>query len=275
MGEIDEARVRNALLSAKIQSFSSELVALQSCRDDTELYTLLARAMEGEPFLLSRMVRVANSVAFSGIGAGYAVGENECLLRIGLSMGKQIAEDFMIDQALGRIARASRFSRAVWREARLGAAMTRFFEEKCEPPFDYGGPFLPAILSYLGELCIVGLATAEYELPKLEILAEPGVSKMDVVAMARLALTQLELPKPVEDAIAAIPAVITGEAVPYVKSAAAVLLCRALVKTTQSGQSYSANVSESVIGAACEVLSMSEEDFQELIGRARKVVLQS
>ena len=272
MGELDDNRVRQALATAKIQSFSSELVAMQSCRDDGELYSLLVKAIEGEPFLMSRVVRVANSVAFAGYGGGHAMGANECLLRIGLSMGKQIAEDFLIDQALGRIARANRFSRGVWREARLAGSMAHLFESACEDPFNHGGPSLPVIMSYLGELFVMSLIKAEYELPALHIPAQPGVSQLDVVELSLLALTQLQLPQPVEEAMRALASVGGDEAPRYARSAAAVLLCRVLVKSAQSVPSFTAAVTYDSFRATRDLLSISAGEWNDLEGEAKRIV---
>jgi len=271
MGELDENRVRQALATAKIQSFSSELVALQSCRDEDELYSLLIKAVESEPFLLSRVVRVANSVAFTGMGSGHAMGANECLLRIGLSMGKQIAEDFLIDQALGRIARANRFSRGVWREARLASSVAHMFESNCEPPFEYGGPSLPAIMSYLGELFVMSLVKAEYELPSLSIPAEPGAG-IDLVELSLLASSQLQLPDPVESTLRALPSVAQGEKPEYARSAAAVLLSRVQVREAQTVQSFSAAVPAAVVDSAKGILGIRPDDWVEITEESKRIV---
>lgn len=272
MGELDENRVRHALATAKIQSFSSELVALQSCRDEDALYDLLIKAIESEPFLLSRVVRVANSVAFAGLGAGHAMGANECLLRIGLSMGKQIAEDFLIDQALGRIARANRFSRGVWREARLAGYVVRMYEGYCEEPFNFGGPSLPAIMSYLGELFVMSLIKAEYELPSIKIPVQPNSGSIDLVGLSLLAFAQLQLPEPVEATLRALPAILSGTEADYARSAAAVLLSRAQVREAQSVQSFTASVPQEVIESAKARLGVSAGEWTELGEEARRIV---
>lgn len=273
MAELDEGRVRQAMATSKIQSFSSELVALQSCRNEDDLYQLLVTACESEPFLMSRLVRVANSVAFAGHGGGYAVGANECLLRIGLSMGKQIAEDFLIDQALGRIARANRFSRGVWREARHAGSVAYLFQEFCEEPFDMGGPSLPAIMSFLGELFAMSLVKAEYELPPLAIPPLPDSGQLDLVGLSLLALTQLQLPEPVEETLRAIPSVVRGESVKYLKSASALLLCRALVKASAvAANSFAAVISPDAIAAARDILGIDAGQYAELAADVKRGV---
>lgn len=270
MAVLDENRVRQALLAAKIQSFSSDLVALQSCRDEDELYALLLKAVEGEPFLMSRVVRSANSAAFAGSG-GYAVGASECLMRIGLASAKQIAEDFLIDQALGRIVRANRFSRSIWREARLAGQVSRLFRTHCEQPFDYAGPVLPAIMSFLGELFVMSLVKAEYEAPPLSF--PPGESAdFNLVNLSLLVLEQLQLPQIIGDAIASTSRLNEAEAVPYVRSAAAVVLARVLVKSVDGAQSFAALVDSDAIAEALAKLNLSEDQFEVMKTDARNII---
>jgi hypothetical protein len=254
MAVLDESRVRQALLAAKILSFSSDLVALQSCRDEDELYGLLIKAIEGEPFLMSRVVRSANSAAFAGRG-GYAVGASECLLRIGLGGAKQIAEDFLIDQALGRIVRANRFSRSVWREARLVGQVSRLFRSSCEQPFDYSGPGLPAIMSFLGELFVMSLVKSEYEIPPMGLPPE-SESQIDVISLAVSVLDQLKLPELIGHTVSSMARLGSPERPPFAQSAAAVLLSRVLVKNVDVAQSFSADVAESAVDQACALIGI-------------------
>jgi hypothetical protein len=271
MSTLDVNRVRQALTASKIQSFSAELVALQSCRDEDELYVLLINAIDSEPFLMSRVVRVANSVMFSGRNVGFASGANECLMRIGLAMGKQIAEDFLIDQALGRIVRANRFSRSVWREARLAGSFAPLVQDYCDSPFEMGGPGLPVIMSYLGELLMMGLVKNESEVPRVSL--QPEGDAFNLVEMSMLALAQLKLPEPVEESLRAVDFV--GQAnegsVPQIKTAAAIVVCRWLVKVLLTGISLTAKIDDQHRDAAFALLGMGDDARETLMERARRL----
>lgn len=275
MGVLDDNRVRQALLAAKIQSFSAELVALQSCRDDDELYSLLIRAVESEPFLMSRVVRVANSVAYAGVSSGHAVGAHECLLRVGLSTGRQIAEDFLIDQALGRIARANRFSRAVWREARVAGNLAFLFREYCEDPFNMPGPMLPSIMSYLAELFIMGLVRHDGELPVMVLPPEPDSGGLDLIDLSMLALSQMQLPPPVENTITGMRFAKKPSGEPYARSSAALLIIRELTKEVTGGQSVTAMVDADAVEVAHETLGIPAKAYAEIVADAKRIARSS
>ncbi|MEY3201270.1 MAG: hypothetical protein RIR70_820 [Pseudomonadota bacterium] len=272
MAPIDETRIREALANSKIQSFSSELIAVQSYGDDDALYAPLVRAIECEPFLLARVLRVANSVTYSRCFSGPAVGVYECLLRIGLTQAKRITEDFLIDQAIGRIARANRFSRSIWREAKLAGAVARLLEPYCDPPFNEVSANLPACLSYLGEIFVMGLVESEKDIPKFTLPKEDGSAQPDLVEISILAAEKLDLPKFFNHVLSALPLVAQGRKSDHSNTAAVILLSRALTKQLRVASSLSAEIPSTSLQAARDLLEISDLEWERLTVAAQALM---
>ncbi|MEY3200804.1 MAG: hypothetical protein RIR70_354 [Pseudomonadota bacterium] len=271
MASIDETRILGALANTRIESFSAELIAVQSCRDDDAIYPLLLSAIESEPFLLARVLRVANSATYSRCSVGPGLGIYECLLRIGVTQARRIADDFLIDHALGRIARANRLSRSVWREARLAGRISGLFDACCVPPFDEVGANLPVCLSYLGEIFVMSLAEAHMEIPKLTLPAD-GSTQPDLVELSVLAMNKLGIPKVFCDVLSDLPRVSQGREATFGNTAAVVLLSRALTKSLRPGLSFSAEIPMSSIEAALALLGISDTKWEELAVAAQAIL---
>lgn len=264
MSVLDEASIHKELGAVKIQTFSSELEALQFCRDDDALYEQLIRSAEKEPFLLARLVKVANSVVYGGNADTYICTANECLMRIGLTTGQQIALDFLINKSIGRITQANDLARATWNEALVAGRMSRYLSEYCDAPFDMGGPFLPTIISYLGEVFVMSMLADADDVPDLGNYSRPGAGGFDVFGLSVTIMERLALPKPVEDAVKQSHLMLAQIDPPQIKSAATLVLSRYLVQRTRPAGVCSALIDDEHRDAAFSVLRLSMDDLEAL-----------
>ena len=273
MSVLDEASVLKELGAVKIQTFSSELEALQLCRDDDALYEQLIRSAENEPFLLARMVKVANSVVYGGNSDTYVCTASECLMRFGLTTGQQLALDFLVNKSIGRITQANDMARGTWHEALVAGRLSRYLGSYCEAPFDIGGPFLPTILTYLGEVFVMSLLADERDVPELGVFTRAGNSGFDVYGLSVTIMERLGLPKPVEDTVKQSHLLLVPMSPPYINTAAAVILGRYLVQSTKPANVFSAQINDEMRDTAMDVLQLTLDDLFELEGQVQEIRL--
>ena len=271
MSVLDEASVHKALGAVKIQTFSSELEALQLCRDDDALYEQLIRAAEREPYLLARMVKVANSLVYGGSADNYSCTASECLMRFGITTGQQIALDFLVNKSIGRITQASDLARATWNEALIAGRLSRYLGDYCEAPFDLGGPFLPTIMTYLGEVFVMSLLADDRDAPPLGVFTRANGEAFDVYGLSVTIMERLGLPKPVEDTVKQTHLLLVEMAPPFIKTAAAVVLGRYLVQSTRPEFVHSSLINEEMRDSAMAVLELNTSDLMELEVSARQL----
>lgn len=264
MSVLDEAYILKKLGAVKIQTFSSELEALQVCRDDDALYEQLLRSAENEPFLLARMVRVANSVVYGGNADSVVCTASECMQRFGLTVGQQIALDFLVNKSIGRITQANQLATGTWNEALVAGRVSRYLSDHCEPPFDFGGAFLPTIMTYLGEVFVMSLLADESEVPELGDFSRAGKSPFDVFGLSITIMERLGMPKPVEDAVKQTHLLLIPMRAPQLRTAAAVVLGRYLVQATKPERVFTARINDEMRDSALEVLELTLDDLGEM-----------
>ncbi|MEY3201827.1 MAG: hypothetical protein RIR70_1377 [Pseudomonadota bacterium] len=264
MSVLDEATVHKELGAVKIQTFSTELEALQLCRDDDALFEQLIRAAENEPFLLARMVKVANSVVYGGNSDTYVCTASECLMRFGLTTGQQIALDFLINKSIGRITQANDFARATWNEALVAGRLSRHWGCYCEAPFDIGGPFLPTIMTYLGEVFVMSLLADESDVPEMGVYTRAGNYEFDVYGLSVSIMERLGLPKPVEDTVKQSHLLLAPMSPPYINTAAAVILGRYMVQATKPPNVHNAIIDDELRESAMDILQLSMDDLSDI-----------
>jgi len=271
MSVLDEATVHKELGAVKIQTFSTELEALQLCRDDDALYEQLVRSAENEPFLLARMVKVANSVVYGGNSETYVCTASECLMRFGLSTGQQIALDFLINKSIGRITQANDLARATWHEALVAGRLSRGLGGYCEAPFDMGGPFLPTIMTYLGEVFVMSLLADPTDVPELGVYTRAGNHEFDVYGLSVSIMERLGLPKPVEATVKQSHLLLAPMSPPYINTAAAVILGRYMVQFTKPPGVYNAIINEEMRDSAMDILQLTLDDLYDVEQQVNQV----
>lgn len=251
MMELKSQVIPTLLGQAQFPAFSPDLDALHSCTDDERRYDLLRGCLEREPFLLSKFVTKANSVAFGVPGEQFFT-PRDCLLRVGLDEGLITAFDFYLEDALGPYIRLNRHCVATWIEARIAAQMSKHLAPYCTDDFRTGAAFLATALSYVGELFVLGVATnSETRGINLGLYAQALEDQVDVFQISTVIIGKLQLPLPVTGNIRRIRELISQDG-PVPANAATILLARAL---TQAGQPLDAPLSQ-----------VSPETFQKLVG---------
>lgn len=273
MSVLDEASVQKELGAVKIQTFSSELEALQLCRDDDALYEQLIRSAENEPFLLARMVKVANSVVYGGNSDTYVCTASECLMRFGLTTGQQIALDFLINKSIGRITQANDLARATWHEALVAGRLSRYLNDHCEAPFDLGGPFLPTIMTYLGEVFVMSILADERDVPDLGVFTRATEGAFDVYGLSVTIMERLGLPKPVEEVVKQSHLLLAPMSPPYIGTAAAVMLGRYMVQATKPANVFTSTISDELRDCAMDVLQLTLDDLVAIEEKAQEIRL--
>jgi hypothetical protein len=135
-----------------------------------------------------------------------------------------------------------------------------------------GGPGLPIIMSYLGELFMMGLAKDERDLPSICVPCVEG-DEFDLVELSLLALKQMQLPEPIEQALRAMSELgRPAQQTPQIRTASAILLCRWLAKQEMLNVSFTAAINESARACAIADLGLSEEDLEDIISDAKRLM---
>jgi len=242
-----------------------------SSEEDTAAYMLLVKSIEAEPYLLTQMVAVANSVAH-GIAGTYFYSAEDCVRRIGLSDTHNIVLTFYVKQAMDSIVGRSPIALQLWTEsvssARLARLATRFLSSEVLAAQVY----LATLLSYLGELFIVS-HTAREKLRPLTVFGasmEPSVDgEVNPYWTTLLLMDRLEVPSPIRQMVrglSALPVLDADAPAPQLPmgTAAAILARQIIREKLKPSEVYSAQLHPALVEIAIEELKLAPSDIETL-----------
>ena len=272
MMDLKSQVIPTLLGQAQFPAFSPDLDALQSCTDDERRYELLLGCMEREPFLLSKFVTKANSIAF-GVPGEHFFTPRDCLLRVGLDEGLITAFDFYLEDALGPYIRLNRHCVATWIEARIAAQMAKHLAPYCTDDFRTGAAFLATALSYVGELFVLGVATnSETRGINLGLYAQALEDQVDVFHISTVIIGKLQLPVTVTGNVRQIRELLSPEGA-FSTNAATIVLARALAQAGQPLDVPIAQISPETYQRLVSCLAIGEKHLSRLFARANETRL--
>lgn len=252
-------------------TFSPYLHQFQSCVDADDRQALLLRAFESEPYLLAKAVSLANSVVY-GVAGRYFYTPADCLSRIGQTQAGNVAMAFFVEAGLRGWIRNQPRSQAVWQEAVFAAQVAQMLSSFVQEPIPNGIPFLTTLLSYLGELFLVGPVFDELgPNPTLALYARGQLNELDAYVLTRLLLPKLDLPSPIRRVLHHTG--LTPELPDEGESGAValLLLARSMAQAFYPEDAFVARIEEPLAEWAPQALGLAEASLAEAARQARQL----
>lgn len=249
--------------------FSDYLSKLHGCEDPDETYTLLMRAYKAEPYLLAKLVNLANSVMY-GYPGRYFYTPEECLGRVGMAQATRLAMAFFVEAGLKGWLYSCTRSRAVWQEAVFASQIAEQLR------LDTGlllqnSAFLATLLSYLGELFLAGPVFERLgDEVHLGLYAHSQSNEIDPYILTKLLLKKLTLPQPIEASLGLVERFFDPSGNdPHHRVAAALTLARGVAQRFYPRGVFIAYVEDNAVEYAQLRLGLDDKGLEALIDKAK------
>lgn len=246
--------------------FSPFLGQLYSSDDADEKHCLLLRAYESEPYLLAKLVSLANSVIY-GMPNKYFYTPAECLGRVGQAEGTALAISFYLKAGVQGWMRDDERSTAVWQEAIFAAQVSQMLvSHGCGQVRD-GKPFLSTLLSYLGELFLTGPVFDQIgEQLNLAMYSNANEGEIDAYAVTMALLQKMGLPSPVKSTILSVEELHRGQVSTtggYRPTSDTALLtaARGIAQSFYPQGVFVARIDEHMVDVAIDALALDDGDL--------------
>ena len=240
--------------------FSPYLAELHRNAETDAMDDLLIKAISSEPYLLAEMVSLANS-ATHGIAGRYFYSAYDCLLRVGFKKGLSVAYRYFIRAGLNDWITQNETANQIWHEACFTAQLAKEITSQGKHKAMSGYAYLLTLLSYLGELFLVGPGM-EGQLFSENIGDFANCSKpdIDVVWITLMLLKKLELPNTLEKSICSAQKIAASFDAKEDSVAAILLVARGLAQTYYTKNKSISSVSPTALECAWEQLSFSMDE---------------
>lgn len=245
--------------------FSPFLGQLYSADDADEKHYLLLRAYESEPYLLAKLVSLANSVIY-GMPNKYFYTPAECLGRVGQAEGTALAISFFLKAGVQGWMRDDERSTAVWQEAIFAAQVSQMLVSHGGGNVRDGKPFLSTLLSYLGELFLTGPVFDQIEELNLAMYSNANEGEIDAYAVTMALLQKMGLPSPVKSTILSVEELHRGQLSPtggYQPTSDTALLtaARGIAQSFYPQGVFVARIEERIVDVAIGALALDDGDL--------------
>lgn len=265
-------RMLQSFLGAVPQSvFSPFLAELYASTDPDKQQLLLIQACSSEPYLCSKLVNMANSVYYGRPGHWYLKVE-DCLARIGLEEAMRLAMRFFVEAGMKDLFCNEERSQAVWQEAVFAAQLAQLISGFGGKDVQDGKPFLSTLLSYLGELYLVGPVFDKLTGPiQLGFYSQGNEGEIDPFELTKALMKKLGLPEPVTATILSVEELHYGGMVDEQNSAAVVTLARGLAQTYYPEGVFVARMKEPAVTSAINLLQFEDVELTTITERAEYI----
>ena len=248
-----------------------------STEEDSASYRLLVKSIEAEPYLLAQMVSVANSVRHGKPGA-YFYSAEDCMRRIGIVDTQNIVLTFYVKKAVDSLATKTAAAQALWTESVSAARLARLAARYLANEATASRVYLGTLLSYLGEVFIVG-HTPRDEFPGFTVYGqttEPSVDgALNPYWATMVLLDKLEVPSPVQHLVRAMASsqFDSGSPVTLTDGAEPCIVARSIIaQQMQEECALSAPLDERLVALSVESLGLAEADIETLSKAATRLL---